>query len=60
MRRSLAAALFRQEDDSMNTFLYSITNLFLNILGFFVLEPIVVLFAICLVIYTFGMIRWLL
>lgn len=43
----------------MTNFLNSITNMFLNIFGFFVTEPMIVLFAICLVIVTFGMVKWL-
>ena len=43
----------------MITFLNSITNMFLNIFSFFTHEPIVVLFAICLVIFTFGAVKWL-
>lgn len=43
----------------MNTFLLSITNLILNILGFFCVEPMIVLMSICLCIITMGFVKWL-
>ena len=43
----------------MIVFLDSITDMIINIFGFCLNEPMIVLLALCLVIYTFGSIKWL-
>lgn len=43
----------------MNHFLNSITDLVINILGFSTTEPMIILTAICLCIFTFGVFKWL-